>query len=185
MSISKKIIAWYTKVMEFFLVALKIFVKVAVLLLLVLLTIFLLASFLLPIVPKIYFLIYNYDFSYNRENIVKCENGKTCINNIKWNKDDLIISGAFELAGGYGIPDTILGFYKVEDDSVSLYIGVFDNQLGMLKLAKRADALSYDDKVNFKFTIKDLPKKNYKVILDNFEQWNFFVDGEKEILLKH
>lgn len=184
MNTSKKIVEWYTKVMEIFLAALKIFVKAGVLLSFILLTVFLLASFLLPIVPKIYFLIYNYDFSYNRENITKCENGKTCINNIKWNKDNLIISGAFELAGGYGIPDTILGFYKVEDDSISLYIGVFDNQLGMLKLVKRADALSYDDRVNFKFTIKDLPKKSYKVMLDNFEQWNFSVDGKKEILLK-
>jgi len=177
MDILKKIVEWYMKAMKFFLFLVKLSVIPIVLLIIL--------SFS-PIVPKIYYLIYNYNFSYNRENVIECGGINTCINDIKWEKDNLIVSGTYGWGAGYEIlPNSILGFYKIKDNDVNLYITVSDGQLGILELIKRAKALAYRDKVSFKFTIKNLSQKDYKIILNDFEQWSFSTNGEKEILYEN
>jgi len=177
MDILKKIVKWYMKVMKIFLFLIKLFIIP-----IILLTIILLFS---NIVPKIYYLVYNYDFSYDRKNAVGCEGINACINSIKWEGNDLIIDGNYTWIQGSGA-SFIHGFYKVEkDDSLYLYIASYDSQLGILELSKHANALASEENAKFNFIIKNLPKKKYKVILNNFEQWSFSINGEKEILYKN
>ncbi len=177
MNILKIIVTWYLKAMKIFLFLVKLSVIPIILLIILSYS---------SIVPEYIYSKYNYDFSHNRKNVISCNGIGSCMNDIRWEKDDLIINGTFGWSAGYEIlPNSIVGFYKVKDDNINIHIAISDNNLGMLELVKRAKALAYDDAVNFEFTIKDLPKKDYKVILNNFEEWNFSVDGEKEILYKN
>ena len=171
--ILKKIVEWYMKAMKIFLFLVKLSVIPIVLLIIL--------SFS-PIVPKIYYLIHNYNFSYDRKNDSGCGEIDACIDNIRWEEDDLIISGDYTWIQGTEA-SFVHGFYKIkEDSSLYLYVESHDNQLGIFGLSKHANAFASEENIKFNFIIKDLPRKDYRIILNNFEQLNFSINGEKEIL---
>ena len=141
-----------------------------------------------PIIPKFYSLIYNYEFSYGNS-----ESGNQ-VNNIKWENDNLIIEGDYTwMAVSTNVlsdlfPTYILGFYKVKDNNIHLYISDGGTQFHFLRLIKKANALGgttgliYDKSTYFKFTIKNLPKQDYGIVLNNVGQWKISTENKKTIL---
>lgn len=130
-----------------------------------------------PIIPKIYYLTHGYDFSY-----VDGGSG-TWIDSIEWEENNLVVKGSYS----YESPDCkshpIHSFYKIKDDEIYLYVRSNNLHFNFLKIVKNANALCCcEENVNFIFEIKNLFKKDYKVILNDFEKWNISVNNKEEIV---
>lgn len=129
------------------------------------------------VIPKIYYLIYNYDFSY--------ENGGSgnWIDNIEWEKNNLVVKGNYKYESADCRSSAVHGFYKIKNNEIYLYVKENNLNYDFLKMVKNANALCCcEEIVNYKFEIRNLPKKDYKVILNDFEKWNISIDNKKEIV---
>ena len=130
-----------------------------------------------PVVPKIYYLFHNYDFSY-----VDGGSG-TWIDNMGWEENNLVVEGSYSWMILYSQSPFVHGFYKIENDIIYLYVKGNDTHFDFLKFTKEANAIVESHRtIDFKFTIKNLPKKDYKIILNDFEKWNISINNKKEIV---
>lgn len=152
----------------------------------VLLILFLIVLCFLPIIPKLYLFIYNYDFSYiERNSSSYCVSDCAWVDDIKWEGKDLIVTGTYNwyyTGGGVFPPDFLHGTYKVDNNVVHLYVKEHRSQFGIVDLIKVAKASIAIKTADFKFTIKKLPRKDYKVVLNNFERWHISSNNSKEVL---
>lgn len=130
------------------------------------------------IVPKIYYFISGCEFSYEKGTDATKNNW---INNIEWQGSDLIINGGYEYFGtGVKLSPTFIhGSYDIKEDKIFLFVRKNNFQF---KIIKKAHALLWSKKINFRFVIKNLSKKNYEIVLNNTESWRIYPNGNKKLL---
>lgn len=159
--------------MESFLLMLKSFVKIIILPV----ALFGLLS-LSPIIPEIYYSVNNYEFFYEDGSDATKSNW---ISNIEWYGSDLIIDGGYEYfgTGGGSSPSFVHGSYNTKEDKIFLFVR--ENYF-QFEIIKKAHALLWSKKINFRFIIKNLPKKNYEIVLNDTESWQIYPNGDKKLL---
>ena len=159
------------KYINFLLNMYKKFIKIFVVLFIFLILIFILDYF--PIVPKIYYILNDYNFSYNQQlmNESDCMEGYSWINNSKENISDLKINGVYTWTySGSDIKNNAFGFYRIDENNVYLYVREYHSNYEVVNLIRRANAFLADKTVNFEFIIKNIPEKDYNIILNNTEK---------------
>ncbi len=142
----------------------------------ILLILLLIALDSFPIIPKLYFFVHNYNFSYDKtSDKTRCFDDSfdcICIDSIKWEGNDFIVTGIYNWSyGGVSMtsPDLLHGAYRVNDDIIYLYVQESNSQFGSMGLTKFAKALVVDETADFKFIVKNLPRKDYKVVLNGLK----------------
>ena len=130
-----------------------------------------------PVIPKIYYLFHNYNFLY-----VNGGSG-TWIDSIEWEENNLVVKGSYSYESPNCKSHPIHGFYEIKGNEIYLYVKNNNLHFNFLKIVKNANAICCcEENVNFIFEIKNLPKKDYKVILNDFEKWNISVNNKEEIV---